>query len=365
MTPKPIQREITDVLNEVAASVRVYLNRELPEIRSDWWNALVVAQLTEQQLRILRNRKVDSLAGLDLAALLRIFNFNFDDIAQRADLSRDLRTWLREMQGIRNRYAHATEDLSSVDDQWRDLDTIQRFSGAIGIAPALLDRIAKLKTGLLRTSPAPTPQSMPPAATPKPSNEFEPGDEVVLRSDTAKGGYVVQVIQSTPENRYVAIIDGKKLTCYAAQLEKKIQPSMSRQLVPLDTFNAQLAALQIRFPGVSNLYSLNSARIDFIPYQFRPVLKFIHADRPRLLIADSVGVGKTIEAALILRELQARREIRSVLIICPKPNGRAKCAGLTRNLSIWMGIIYAMQWNTWIWKDHGQTIFPRLSCHIH
>ena len=38
-----------------------------------------------------------------------------------------------------------------------------------------------------------------------------------------------------------------------------------------------------------------------------------------MLIADGVGVGKTIEAGLILRELQARREINSVLIICPNP----------------------------------------------
>jgi ATP-dependent helicase HepA len=49
------------------------------------------------------------------------------------------------------------------------------------------------------------------------------------------------------------------------------------------------------------------------------VLKLIQADRPRLLIADEVGVGKTIEAGLILKELQARRDIRSVLVICPKP----------------------------------------------
>ncbi len=49
-----------------------------------------------------------------------------------------------------------------------------------------------------------------------------------------------------------------------------------------------------------------------------PVLKLIQSDHPRLLIADEVGVGKTIEAGLILKELQARREIRSVLVICPK-----------------------------------------------
>lgn len=63
----------------------------------------------------------------------------------------------------------------------------------------------------------------------------------------------------------------------------------------------------------------DAAKIDFIPHQFRPVLKFIRADRPRLLIADGVGVGKTIEAGLILRELQARRNLDSVLIICPRP----------------------------------------------
>jgi ATP-dependent helicase HepA len=37
------------------------------------------------------------------------------------------------------------------------------------------------------------------------------------------------------------------------------------------------------------------------------------------LIADEVGVGKAIEAGLILKELQARRELRSVLVVCPKP----------------------------------------------
>lgn len=49
------------------------------------------------------------------------------------------------------------------------------------------------------------------------------------------------------------------------------------------------------------------------------MLKLIQADRPRMLVADEVGVGKTIEAGLILKELQARRELKSVLVICPKP----------------------------------------------
>jgi ATP-dependent helicase HepA len=67
------------------------------------------------------------------------------------------------------------------------------------------------------------------------------------------------------------------------------------------------------------VYSLNAARIEYLSYQFRPVLKFIRSERPRLLIADGVGVGKTIEAGLILKELQARSDVKRVLIICTKP----------------------------------------------
>lgn len=64
---------------------------------------------------------------------------------------------------------------------------------------------------------------------------------------------------------------------------------------------------------------MNSARIDFVPYQFRPALKLIKSDEPRILIADSVGVGKTIEAGLIIKELEARNELENIMIICPKP----------------------------------------------
>lgn len=46
-------------------------------------------------------------------------------------------------------------------------------------------------------------------------------------------------------------------------------------------------------------------------------MKFIESYSPRLLIADEVGLGKTIEAGLIMRELKARHELSRVLIVCP------------------------------------------------
>lgn len=149
--------------------------------------------------------------------------------------------------------------------------------------------------------------------------EFVPGQIVVLKSNPSLRGVVVKVLSGQAENRVEVFMGSSVQTYYASQLQATDQPDDEAQPLSCDLFHAYLTALQIRHPSLSTLYSLNAARINFIPYQFRPVLRFIRSDRPRLLIADGVGVGKTIEAGLILRELQARREIKSVLIICPRP----------------------------------------------
>ena len=150
-----------------------------------------------------------------------------------------------------------------------------------------------------------------------PSPEFSPGQIVFLKADPSTRGAIVAVLPGTPENRINVFVDGNVHTFYPSQLQLETQDDS--RVFSCDDFHAYLTALQIRYPGLSTLYSLNAARVDFIPYQYRPVLKFIKADLPRLLIADSVGVGKTIEAGLILRELQARSDVESVLIICPRP----------------------------------------------
>lgn len=53
------------------------------------------------------------------------------------------------------------------------------------------------------------------------------------------------------------------------------------------------------------------------PYQLVPLLMALKLDPVRLLIADDVGIGKTIEAALIVRELLDRGEITRFAVLCP------------------------------------------------
>jgi superfamily II DNA or RNA helicase len=53
------------------------------------------------------------------------------------------------------------------------------------------------------------------------------------------------------------------------------------------------------------------------PYQLVPLLMALRLDPVRLLIADDVGIGKTIEAGLIARELLDRREVSRMAVLCP------------------------------------------------
>jgi len=53
------------------------------------------------------------------------------------------------------------------------------------------------------------------------------------------------------------------------------------------------------------------------PYQLVPLMMALKLDPVRMLIADDVGIGKTIEACLIARELLDRGEIRRIAVLCP------------------------------------------------
>jgi len=80
------------------------------------------------------------------------------------------------------------------------------------------------------------------------------------------------------------------------------------------------ALSQIRLSGrlSDTIYSMEATNTDFHAHQFKPVLKLLASPSGGLLIADEVGLGKTIEAGLIWTELRARYDARRLLVICPK-----------------------------------------------
>ncbi|MFL6314975.1 MAG: DISARM system SNF2-like helicase DrmD [Terriglobales bacterium] len=65
------------------------------------------------------------------------------------------------------------------------------------------------------------------------------------------------------------------------------------------------------------LHSPFRSGIEIDDYQLDPVVRALSMPRVNLLIADDVGLGKTIEAGLVVQEMILRHRVRSVLIVCP------------------------------------------------
>ena len=76
-------------------------------------------------------------------------------------------------------------------------------------------------------------------------------------------------------------------------------------------------------PVMESASALTSAKIDLLPHQVVLTHRIATASPRRYLIADEVGLGKTIETALILRELASRGELNRALMVVP--------AGLVNN----------------------------------
>lgn len=311
-----ISARVPGMLLQTARAVCAFLEDILPSFSSSWWTDLVLPNLSFQQRRVIEVKQITTLSGLDLAALLRVMDANWRGLSEKLDFPPEARHYLKEMRTVRDRWAHASVNEFSPEDVHRDLDTLQRFLVSIGAGDELLSQVKNLKGAALPTGDAMKPTE---AAVPGHSpSAFRIGQVVSLRSNPAVTGAVTGVLPGGPETRYSVFQNGTVTTYYESQLQAA-EPTGALEPITLAEFDAYLSALQIHHPTTSLVYSLNAARIECVPYQYRPVLKFIRAERPRLLIADGVGVGKTIEAGLILKELQARADIQRILVICPKP----------------------------------------------
>jgi ATP-dependent helicase HepA len=316
-----MEMQIAGLLRKVSASLSQFLSAELPLIHDAWWEDGVMPHLSARQHEEHdpENRTLDSL---DLATLLRVLDRNWYQLSSRLGLTIEDPNYSKEMQTIRDRWDHMNTSEADPDDTLRDVDTVCRFAMVIRAQPGLVNELEQARAAFRGLSiHCPNPQrdsSEDTTDVDKRASNYEVGQYVSPRSTPSETGLISKVIGGGEETRYEVFVNNERQIFYESQIQLATQTEQPT-ILPWDECRARVTAIQIRHPSSSALYSLDAARIDYIPYQFRPVLKFIRSDRPRLLIADSVGVGKTIEAGLILTELQARQQVRSILVICPRP----------------------------------------------
>jgi superfamily II DNA or RNA helicase len=152
------------------------------------------------------------------------------------------------------------------------------------------------------------------------------GDSVQL--NTGEIGRIVGLAELFGQN-YVDLFllpEGPLLRLPVSRLQPMPDPFQALgggQTLPAPLFMARLAAHNLQsLLTQQGVLSATSFRVTPLPHQVLAVDFILGQFKPRAMIADEVGLGKTIEAAMVFEELKLRHQARRALIIVP--------AGLTR-----------------------------------
>ena len=157
--------------------------------------------------------------------------------------------------------------------------------------------------------------------------KFSKGDRVILKAYGNRIGMIDgDPIKTKGKLFYPVTLDPSQTGSYYPEdsLEKFNPPKSVEQLLKdkqfsdIEDFIQGLIYKKLEKPLSDNLYTFYASRTEFLVHQFKPVLKFLNSSKQRLLLADEVGLGKTIEAGIIITEMSARLgELPRVLIVCP------------------------------------------------
>lgn len=313
-------------LHEASKTMLNWLNTLLPMVTDNWWDECVKTSLTFTQHEIAIEKGYSKLSDFDLAALLRIANKSWYNLQTVMFLPSHERETVRKMISVRNNWAHCITELPGKDVILQDLNILLAFTEQFDGGKDTCDKINRFidfieqpdSLNLEHSHIESNDSGEADVTTTKSTASIHENSLVYLVNDPKINGVVMSLKNLGDITQYNVFVNNEIKQYYTGQIAL-VEKSAGYNWISLTEMRSYLTAYQINNPSSQNLYSLNSARIDFVPYQFRPALKMIHADEPRILIADSVGVGKTIEAGLIIKELEARSDLERVLVICPKP----------------------------------------------
>jgi len=150
------------------------------------------------------------------------------------------------------------------------------------------------------------------------------GDVVSYRNNPSKGTGTIVGLQEVFGEKYADIFFDKtkeKITLPLSELNSLLPPELKfneKEFSSAGMFMLRL--LKDRILATSTLQGLHSAgnfKILPLPHQLLAVDFVLGQFKPRALIADEVGLGKTIEAALVYEELKARNIAKRILIVAP------------------------------------------------
>jgi len=168
---------------------------------------------------------------------------------------------------------------------------------------------------------------------------FRVGESLVTRDATTL------VVEAVEENEGLLIYVGQNRRVQEDELSDVTSVSlpqerlMAGQVDPGEVFDLRYRTLQAqaRFRQ-SEVRGFLGGRLELLPHQFYILQEVSARQIPRALLADEVGLGKTIEACLIVQRLLVIGKARRVLILVPESLTHQWFVELLRRFNLWFGI---------------------------
>ncbi|MBO1330971.1 DISARM system SNF2-like helicase DrmD [Streptomyces sp. VRA16 Mangrove soil] len=163
------------------------------------------------------------------------------------------------------------------------------------------------------------PSSTPDATDTK---DFRDADDTGGDEARERTGVTLVHLQSVADGRFGDLLS----VIWEVEPGRRILPKGSLPDASTDAYDSpnRLAAFldAVRWSAVASadaktLQAPFRSGVAVEPYQLEPVSRAVGAPRVNLLLADDVGLGKTIEAGLVIQELQLRARARRTMIVCP------------------------------------------------
>ncbi|MCY4357214.1 MAG: SNF2-related protein [Gammaproteobacteria bacterium] len=156
---------------------------------------------------------------------------------------------------------------------------------------------------------------------------MEPNTFVIMKGNPERAGILLTGEKNIAGSRMVEVkfADGKASFVPYSALEAVSNTSDSMydrfrrgRFTDSEWLRRTLTRLRVTGKLSDVVYSMEATETDFYAHQFKPVIKMMNSPTDALLIADEVGLGKTIEAGLVWTELRARLGSDRLLVVCPK-----------------------------------------------
>ena len=157
---------------------------------------------------------------------------------------------------------------------------------------------------------------------------YAPGMRIIVRGEE---WMIKRVETNSLGNQTLQVIGISSLvkdyeSRFMTDLEKNIEivdPAKVR-IVPDDSAFFKKSKLYIeshlrqKIPTDNKIHVGDKAAMDLLPYQLEPAQIALNRTRQRILIADTVGLGKTLEAGILMSELIARGKGKRILVVTVK-----------------------------------------------